>query len=79
MADQEEQKKDTPLEELRKRIARLNALTNTPEGREIVEILRRQFLTRLQGKDELDMAFKSGCANVVAWLMEAQQFNPEGR
>jgi hypothetical protein len=77
MAD-EAKKEPNQLEILRQRVERLRVLLNTPEGKEIVEALRRQFLTRLQGKDELDMTFKAGCANVVAWLLEAQQY-PEGR
>ncbi len=81
MGEEQQEQKQPPahVEELRRRVARLHALANTPEVKEMIEILRRQFLNRLQGKDELDYAFRSGCANVVAWLMEAQQYNPEGR
>lgn len=79
MAD-EEKKAPSQIELLRERVVRLHSLTNTPEGRELVEMLRRQFLTRLSpGKDDREVAFHHGEVNVVAWLMEAQQYNPEGR
>jgi hypothetical protein len=51
----------------------------TPDGQELLEILRREFFRNMKGKDEHETVFKAGQADVVAYLMQLQNLDSEGR
>lgn len=42
----------------------------TDDGARLMEILRKEFFTRLEAKDEHQIIFNAGRADVVAYLMQ---------
>lgn len=60
-------------EKLLRKAAVVKRVLQTPEGRELLEILRQEFFVRLEGKDETQIVFNAGRADVVAYLMQLEK------
>ncbi len=48
----------------------------TPEGQELMEILRKEFFTKIQGKDEHETTINAGRADVYSYLLALSKFDP---
>lgn len=46
----------------------------TPDGQELMRILQKEFLSRLEGKEPHEIIFNAGRADVIAYLMQIQNF-----
>lgn len=51
----------------------------TPDGVELLRFLQSEFLSRIEAKEPHQIIFNAGRADVVAYLMSLQAFNPQGR
>jgi hypothetical protein len=54
---------------LLEKAATVKRVLATPDGKILLEILRKEFLTSLAGKDQTDVIFNAGRADVVAYLL----------
>jgi len=51
----------------------------TGDGQELLKVLQAEFLYNLSAKSEHEVIFNAGRADVVAYIMQLQNFNPQGR
>jgi hypothetical protein len=67
------------LEPLLRKSAVLKRVFSTEEGREALEILRREFTLKLEAKEEHGIVFKAGRCDAYNWIMQMLNLTPEGR
>jgi hypothetical protein len=70
---------DAIVEKLALKAGIVKRVLATPDGQALLEILRTEFLNRLEAKEPHQIIFNAGRADVVAYLMQLQNFNPDRR
>jgi hypothetical protein len=70
---------DAIVEKLALKAGIVKRVFATPDGQALLEILRTEFLNRLEAKEPHQIIFNAGRADVVAYLMQLQNINFERR
>lgn len=67
------------MEELFAKARVVQATFSTKEGKECLEVLRRQFAVRLEADDAHKTTFKAGRADVYLWIVQMMNLTQDGR
>jgi hypothetical protein len=68
---------DKAKEKLYEKSAVVRRVFSTPDGMALLDLLRREFFSRLEAKEEHNVVFKAGQADVVAYLMQLNSLQKE--
>lgn len=76
MADQKQI--DSVKDRLLKKAAVVKRVLATPDGQELLLMLKQEFMSKLDGEPH-QMHMNLGRVDVIAWLEALNRVNPEGR
>jgi hypothetical protein len=75
----EEKKVSDAVARLRQKAEAVRRTFATSEGKECLEILRREFAMSLDAKEEHAVLFKAGRCDAYNWIMQMINLTEEGR